>query len=446
MKRVLLVTLPFYKLLGSHFNGMNLGVSSIAAVLESRNYDVGVYNADYYDSSKYLSQEELYGNYEHYLDVIQNASHPLWKEVVDTILEWNPSYLGISMLTAGYPIAKIICTKLKKVRPELNIIIGGVHATLAYQELIYDKCFDYVVRGEGEFSFLELVNNVPLESIKGLSFRDKSGSPVHNDDRPPIEPLDILPFPSRDLHITSTHMMDLGQIITGRGCPFGCTYCASPLLWKRRVRYRSIHDVVTELELIAKRYQSSMIYISDDTFTLKKDRTMELCDQIISRELNVTWKCDTRVDCLDDELIAKMKEAGCDLIKIGVESGSDRVLKNIHKGITKDKIRETVKLIKKHDIKLTAYLLIGFPGETDEDAQQTIDFARELEAHYYSLSILTPYYGTEIYNYLSKDEFKSSKEHWEYFYHQNKKLLVNRDISENMLNNFLAINQNRVRI
>lgn len=446
MRRILLATLPFYRLLGSHYNGMNLGINSIASVLKSRNYDVGVYNADYRDSRTYLSQEQLYDNYEHYLDVIHSEDHPLWNETVAAILEWNPEILGISMLTANYPVARIVCNKLKRHRPDLTIVVGGVHATLAHHELIKDRCFDFIVRGEGEFTMLELVNSAPLHQIKGLSYRDKAGRPVHNEDRPPIDPLDILPFPARDLYITSTHMMDLGQIVTGRGCPFGCTYCASPLLWQRRIRYRSIPDVVTELKLISKKYQSSMIYISDDTFTLKKDRTLSLCDHIIDRGLAITWKCDTRVDCLDDKLVERMKQAGCELIKIGVESGSERILKEIQKGITKQKIRKAVACIKRHGIKLTVYLMVGFPGETDADVRQTIDFAQELDADYYSLSILTPYFGTEIYRHLANPEFQSASEHWEYFYHQGKKLLVNKHISEAMLNGFLAINLNRARI
>ena len=447
MKKILLASMPFYRLLGSHYNGMNLGIASIASILKCRNYSVGVYNADYYDSGNYLSQEEIYSNYESYLNIINSENHPLWKEVVDNILEWNPDYLGISICTANYPAAKIVSKKLKEIKPNLIIVLGGVHATLAFENLIRESWFDFIIRGEGEFAFLELVNGVPLKEIGGLSYRDKFGNPVHNKARPPIEPLDILPFPARDLYITPTHRMDLGQIITGRGCPFSCTYCASSAIWgNANVRFRSVYDVVTELEFIAKKYQSSLIYISDDTFTLKKNRTIELCDEIIRRNLNITWKCDTRADCLDNIIVNKMKVAGCELVKVGVESGSKRILKQIKKGVTKDKIRTAVESIKKHGIKLTIYLMIGFPGETDEDVQKTIDFATELDADYYSLSTLSPYYGTEIYDYLLNNCFEIKKPHWEYFYHQNKRLLVNDSISESMFKKFLAINNNKKRM
>lgn len=439
--------MPFYRLLGSHYNGMNLGISSIAAVLKSRNFDVGIYNADYFDSSKYLSQEEIYANHRDYLNVISSSTHPLWAEVVENILGWNPDYVGISLFSATYPSAKLICKKLKKIKPGLKIVLGGVHATLSYKELIKESWCDYVIRGEGEFTLLELVNNVPIDKILGLSYRDRFGKAIHNESRPYINPLDILPFPDRESFITPTHRMDLGQIITGRGCPYSCTHCASPTLWGRtNVRFRSIHDVVTELELISKKYQSSLIYISDDTFTLKKSRTIELCDEIISRDLGITWKCDTRADCLDEELIDKMKQAGCELIKIGIESGSPRILKEIKKGVTKQKLKTAVDLVKKAGIKTTVYFMIGFPGETDEDVQQTVDFAHELDADYYSLSMLAPYFGTEIYSYLSDAGFISQKRHWEYFYHQTKKLLVNDLISDEMLEKFLSMNNNRERI
>jgi anaerobic magnesium-protoporphyrin IX monomethyl ester cyclase len=447
MKRILLASMPFYRLLGSNYNGMNLGIASIASVLKFRNYNVGIYNADYYDSDDYLSQEEIYNNYENYLNIINNANHPLWKEVAEKIIEWNPDYLGISINTANYPVAKIVSKKLKQLKPSLVIVLGGVHATLAFENLIRETWFDLLIRGEGEFAFLELVNGVPLEKIGGLSYRDKSGNPVHNIARSPIDPLDILPFPSRELYITPTHNMDLGQIITSRGCPFKCTYCASSALWRdSKVRYRSVHDVVTELEFISKKYQSSLIYISDDTFTLKKNRTIELCDEIMRRNLNITWKCDTRADCLDNMIVGKMKMAGCELLKIGVESGSKRILKQIKKGVTKDKIRKAIEAIKNHGIKFSVYLMIGFPGETDEDVQKTIDFAKEIEADYYSLSTLSPYYGTEIYDYHMNNCFDQEIPHWEYFYHQNKKLLVNSSISDNMFQKFLSINDNKKRI
>lgn len=447
MKKILLVSMPFYRLLGSHYNGMNLGISSIAAVLKRRNFNVGIYNADYYDSSQYLSQEEIYANYKDYLNVINSSRHPLWSEIVENILKWNPDYLGISLFSATYPSAKLVCKKLKKINPNLKIVLGGVHATLSYKELIKESWCDYVVRGEGEFTFLELVNNVPRKDILGLSYKDRLGKVMHNDNRQYINPLDIIPFPDRESFITPNHRMDLGQIITGRGCPYNCTYCASPALWGRtNVRFRSIHNVVTELELISKRYQSSLIYISDDTFTLKKSRTMELCNEIINRDLKITWKCDTRADCLDKELVDKMKEAGCELIKIGVESGSPKILKEIKKGVTKEKLRLAVDLVKKAGIKITIYLMVGFPGETDEDVQRTIDFAHELNTDYYSLSILSPYFGTEIFSYLSDNGLISQERHWEYFYHQTRKLLVNNLISDSMVDKFLAINDNRKRI
>lgn len=447
MKRVLLLSLPFYRLMGSHFNGMSLGISYIAAVLKSRNFNVGVYNADYYDSGKYLTQEEIFSSHLGYEAVMKDENNPLWEEVTKNILNWDPDYIGISMYTANYPSAKLIAKKIRKLRPGIKIVIGGVHATLAYRDLMAENWFDYLIRGEGEFAFLDLMNNVPVSMIGGLSWRDEKNAVVHNPDRPPIDPLDIIPFPERELFITPSHNMDLGQIITGRGCPFACTYCASPAMWGRKnVRFRSVYDVVTELELISKKFQSSMIYFSDDTFSLKKDRTIELCNEIIRRDLKISWKCDTRADCLDDELVGAMKAAGCGLLKIGVESGSERILKQIKKGVSKEKMLAAAKVVKSHGIKMTAYLMIGFPGETNEDVQKTIDFAHEMDADYYSLSILAPYYGTEIYNTMAEHGIELEKDHWEYFYHQSMKMLEKTSITSDVIEKFLNINLGRKRI
>lgn len=447
MKKILLMALPFYRLMGSHFNGMNLGLSYLAATLKTRGFNVGIYNADYYDSNKYLSQREIFDGYSSYIDIIKDENHPLWDEVVKNVLEWDPHYLGISLRTSNYPSAKLISRKIKSIRPDIKIILGGVHATLAYRELMSESWFDFIIRGEGEFTLLDFMNGVPLERINGLSYRKPDGTGVHNPPREAIPDLDMVPFPDRDSFITATHNMDLGQIISGRGCPFACTYCASPAMWGRKnVRFRSVYDVVSELELLSKRYQTSMIYISDDTFTMKRGRSLEICDELKRRNLGVTWKCDTRADCLDEELVAHMKGAGCELIKIGVESGSDRILKMIRKGETKQKMMAAARTVKEQGIKLTVYLMIGFPGETDEDVRKTIDFAHELDADYYSLSVLAPYYGTEIYNSLQSTGFELKKENWEYFYHQSRKMVANNTISEVMVEQFLSINDGRQRI
>ena len=440
MAKILLIAPPFYRLLGSHYNGLHLGIAYIAAVLKEHGHFVKIYNADYGETTQYANQRQLFENYPSYKAILDDPANAIWGEIKDNISSFAPDLIGITMLTANYKAAKIIARIAKSINSNIKIVIGGVHPTLDPEGTLAEEEFDYVIRGEGEFTFLELADNQREEEIKGLSFK-KSGQMIHNEDRPFIDDLDALPYPCRDSFLNDTRYLDLGHLITGRGCPFSCAYCASPRLWQRTVRFRSISNVISELEYLQTNYNASIIHFADDTFTLNKHRAKEICRQIIDRRLEIEWVCDTRADCLDRELVALMKSAGCVRIKIGVESGSDRILKRMKKGETKEKIRQAVSLIKGEGLPFTAYFMAGFPGETNEDLKQTIELARELDADYYSLGIVAPYYGTEIWNDLEKSGNKPDKEHWDYFYHQSPEMLLNDDLDPVLIGQFWALNE-----
>src|SRR4030043_88052 len=442
MKKILLIAPPFYRLLGSHYNGLHLGIAYIAAVLQQHGHQARVYNADYLDTAEYLNQKQLLNNFQSYKAALNNPADPLWEvEIRNKIADFSPDFIGITMMTADYKAAKIIARVAKTINKNTRIVIGGAHPTLDPEGTIAEEEFDYVVRGEGEFAFLELAENQDEENIKGLSFK-KNGQVIHNEDRPFLKDLDTLPYPSRDSFLNDTKYLDVGHIITGRGCPFSCAYCGSPALWHRIARLRSVNNVMGELEFLKKNFQSSLIHFADDTFTLKKDRAKEICQQIIDRRLGISWLCDTRADCLDKELINLMKRAGCIRIKIGVESGSNRVLKAIHKGETKEKVRQAVSWIKEAGLPLTAYFMTGLPTETNADLKETIDFAREINADYYSLSVLAPYYGTQVWKDLEKAGKTIDKEHWEYFYHQSQEMLINGNLDPMLISQFWALNDN----
>lgn len=157
------------------------------------------------------------------------------------------------------------------------------------------------------------------------------------------------------------------------------------------------------------------------------------------------WKCEARTDHLDEEICRLMKEAGCTRVKLGFESGSDRMLKLIQKDETKEDMRRGAKMLKCAGVPFTAYFMAGFPGETDEDLKQTIEFAKEIDANYYSLSVLAPYYGTKMYYDLIDQGFELDKKPWEYFFHQTGELMVNTTISKGVLEEYLALNERNSR-
>lgn len=439
-KKILLINPPFYRLMNSHFNGLSLGLCYIASVLNKAGFCVRIYNADYLNGTNYPSQKDLIENYENYKTILENPDHPLWQEIKSRVEDFKPDLVGITALTGTYKSAEIIARLVKNIDSGIQLVIGGVHPTILPDEVSKNKMFDFIVRGEGENTFLEIARGEKKENILGLTFRDEFDRVVHNPERPYIKDLDTIPFPGRDMYINEPESMDYGYIMTGRGCPFQCTYCASKKIWNRQARFRSEQNVIGELKYVISTFGTRSFYFIDDTFTLDRKRAKRICRMIIDEGMTIEWICDTRVDTLDEELLGLMKMSGCTRIKIGVESGSDRILKEIKKGITKDKIRHAVSLIRKAGLDFTIYLMIGFPTETDKEVHETIDFARELNPKYYSLSILAPYPGTEIYDDVMRTGITLPKEHWEYFFHQSKDMILTLSIDKKTIDEFLSLN------
>ncbi|MFC1571241.1 B12-binding domain-containing radical SAM protein [Candidatus Margulisiibacteriota bacterium] len=438
-KKILLISPPFYRLMGSHYNGISLGQSYVASMLNKNGHEAMIYNADYMDKDDYLNQKQIFDNYELYKDILNDLNHPIWQEIRKNLEKYLPDVVGISMYTATCKSSLIIADMIKKINKETLIVVGGTHPSLDPFETIKNDNFDLVVRNEGEFSFLSVMNGENYDDIPGLVYK-KGGQIISTGDPVYIDNLDSLPFPERRAFLNSTKHMDVGAMITGRGCPFDCTYCCSPAIWKRKVRFRSIENIIEELEFLAKEHSTRIIHFQDDTFTMRIDRAAEICRKIIDKKLNIQWVCDTRVDKLNKEILELMKAAGCVRVKIAVESGNEETLKIIKKRINKEKILETISIIKEVGIPFAVYLMIGFPHETNSHVRETIEFGKRLEADYYSLSTLAPYYGTEMYQTLEQSGNGLDKEHWEYFFHQSKGLILNQHIDPELAEEFFALN------
>lgn len=420
--------------MGSHYNGLPHGLLYIAAVLRENHHSVRVYNADYENRSDYLQQVDRLRKFDLYTSIYNDPDHYIWNETVDTIISYDPKSVGFTMSTATSRAVAILSEKIKWKSPYTTIIVGGVHPTIALAETMSNRNYNYAVKGEGEYAILKLLEGHALNTIQGMAYWDNRELRLVPNS--PIMDLDSLPFPARDLIMNPHENTEFGHVITGRGCPFACTYCASPVIWgRKRARLRSVQNVMMELFQITVDHPGAPIYFDDDTFTFDKERTEKLCKEIISQGLNIEWQCHTRVDCVDGNLLKLMRQAGCVNIKVGVESGSERILKSIKKGINKEEVLDAAWLIKSAGIKLTVFLMTGFPSETDHDLRQTIDFARQLKADHYNLSIVTPYYGTELYHDFNRP---SGTGNWEYF-HQSPKMAMNDNLSPKMIEEFLEL-------
>ncbi len=426
MAKILLINPPWYILQGSSLSEIPIGLSYLASFLKGKGHQAEVYNADF-SSPKYVGYKSLYENYSSYLSCLNNLDGEIWQGIIKEVREHKPDIVGITLKTGSYKSACNIAFLIKRNFPEIITVAGGPHATILPHETAQEGCFDYVVKGEGEITFSELVDRVEkdesLKGVKGLTYSE-NGKIIDNPVRPFIEELNSLPSLERDSHLHRKQYPPdaISLIMTGRGCPYACTFCASERIWKRKVRFRSPSNIVDEMIDVYKKYGSRHFKFRDDTFTLNKQRALEICDRLISQKLPVTWQCETRADCLDEELVRRMSKAGCIGVSIGIESGSERILKYIEKGETKENIEEGIKLLHKSGINVSAFMMIGFPTETEKEMAETMTFVKKLSPNHIILSILTPYPGTKIYDDSLRLGLLKDGSSWERWFHQSPEM------------------------
>ena len=467
--RILLVNPPFYRLLGSHYNANSLGIAYIASYLNKNSHDAWLYNADFLNKREYANLRELFDGFVDYKQFFQNENDEIWAEVVEKIIDFDPEWVGYTSYTANISAIDIISRKIRKQKSKIKQVIGGVHATLDGEILNKLSGVDYSIRREGEQAFLSLLEGHDPDKISGVVSRNSTGL-CNSGDADVIKNIDDLPFPERDKLWGLTHdeklTVDVSYICSIRGCPYRCNYCASPFHWKRdKTQYRSPESVINEMKYLKENYwntrkefdysasantdsksnliieDNTIVYFVDDVFTIKKDRVKKILKMIIDQDLKMEWKCEARTDHLDEEICELMAEAGCVRVKLGFESGSERILRMIQKDETTDDMRKGVKMLKEAGVPFTAYFMAGFPDETDDDLMKTINFAKEINADFYSISVLAPYFGTKMYFDLMENGYELDKKPWEYFFHQTSELMVNSNISQKVLREYLSLNE-----
>jgi len=368
-----------------------MGLAMIAAILEKAGHDVLI--AD--------------------LGITAESEEGVARHVINN----GPSLVGISSTTPSILSAAKIARNVKAASPNVHIILGGAHAsTLPEQTMEMMPDIDIIVRGEGEATVVELVDALererPLEQVKGIVFRDK-GRKVWTEGRDPISDLDQLPFPAYHLlpikgyrfHPPLGRKHPVVPIITSRGCPFRCTFCTKSV-FGQTYRSNSAKYVSKEIEYVIGRFQAREIKFYDDSFTLQRRRVIELCDELVKREIDVPWSCETRVDLVDEELLRVMKGAGCYMIEYGVESGNEGILEKMKKGISRQQVTKAFEATRAVGIQTVAYFMLGYPGETWDTARETIEFAKRIQPDFVQFSVATPFPGTEFHELCREDKMK----------------------------------------
>lgn len=314
--------------------------------------------------------------------------------------------------TPGFLSDVRLAELMKAAKPELKIAFVGPHVTTQPEaSLKASQAIDFVTHREFDYSVVEFASGMPLDQIKGISYL-QAGNFVQTEPRPQIEDLDALPWVTpiyqRDLDVTRYNVPFLLHpyisFYTTRGCPAKCTFCLWPQTFDGHAwRQRSVDDVAKEVKQALEMFPYiKEIFFDDDTFTIGKERVLALCERF--KELNFTWSCTSRVH-VDLETLQAMKAAGCRLFIVGFESGDAQILKNIKKGASVEQARTFMKNCKKAGIAVHGDFIVGLPGETKETIEETLKFAKELDCETIQVSIAHAFPGTELYDYVSRNNF-----------------------------------------
>ena len=381
--KITLVNPPYPPSVHSHPPFIPLGIAYLGAVAERAGHQVKVIDCQ---------AEKL--NYESFRS---------------RIAEIPSDFIGATATTLLYKSAAKILTIAKETQPNATTVIGGSHVTFWDENTLKEyPSIDLIVRGEGEETLVELVerieSNADLAGVLGTTYRDRD-KVRRNPDRPFIKDLDSIPFPAHHL-MPLQNLRHNGKLliplVSSRGCVYWCDFCSTVRMFGRGYRWRSAKNVVDEMQFVHEKYGVDQVTFYDDAFSVDRNRVLQICKELHDRKLNLIWDCGTRVDMVDRELMKTMKEAGCIAVWMGVESGSEAILGAMKKSIKLEQTRQAYKIAHEVGLMTIANVVLGFPGETEETAKQTIRFVQKLNPEDVGFYLATPYPGTPMHEQVVK--------------------------------------------
>lgn len=328
------------------------------------------------------------------------------QEIVATLNNYKPEVIGFSIFHGNRWGALDIAQSARELLPRATIVFGGVGATFLPEFLLNNfPCVDIVVKGEADVSFPLLLRALQgggaLHAVPGIAFR-RGGEVVETEAPPPVENLDDLPMPAE--RFTFQHLA------LTRGCPGKCTFCGSPGFWGPKVRSHSPEYFVEQMRLLHQR-GVRFFYVSDDTFTLRKDAVLRICELLGSIKLKVRWAAISRVDRVDSSILTAMRKAGCIQISYGVESGSPQIRKMMRKNVSNEQVERAFRLTTEHGILARAYIIYGSPGETEQTIEESVQLLRRIKPCISLFHVMSVFPGTELYKRCLQEE-RITEEYW----------------------------------
>jgi len=351
-------------------------------------------------------------------------------EVVEEVRKEKPDFVGITVITARIDSALYLAARVKEINQDIKVILGGPHIHFEHRDVINELSVDFCVRGEGEITTFELIKAVSeggnLQKVKGITFKEK-GKIIVASDRSFVSDLNALFFPARGLLENSVYRGSwtggetFSPMLATRGCPYFCQFCDAPAIWGRIHRRRSVVNVLDELEQIYQKFGVRYVRFVDDLLVVNKKWGIKLCRGILERGLDeLSWACDGRVGLMSEELLEELKKANCKVVFYGIEFGNQRILDLCKKGFTIAQVKETIEMTSKAGISSYGYFMIGYPTETAETVEDTINLAVELALDYgmdsAGFSIVTPFPGTGLYEYCKRNNMLKSTDWSQYSY------------------------------
>jgi len=362
----------------------------------------------------------------------------LYSDICEIVAKEEPDIVGVTVFTSNLKSSLVTCKEIKKAYPPAKIVVGGAHIHPQHREVIEKPYIDFCVRGEGEETILELTEALSsgkdLEEVKGLTFK-KDHNIIVTPDRPRIKDLDSLPLPARNLLQNQMYKAQMGDswgaftaVSASRGCPFKCHYCSVPQFWPL-LRRRSVQNVLQELHEIRYKYEIKNVRFTDELITLNKKWLTEFCQGMVDQGLSkeIAWNCDSRVDTVSRSLLEEMKKANCRVIFYGIEFGNQRILDFCAKGTKVAQIHEAIKITKEVGIIPTGNFMIGYPTETIETIEDTVKLIKSLKLDFGSVSMVTPFPGSQLYNYCQKNNLLQTNNWEEYTYFHPQKAVIKLD-------------------